>query len=169
MAIESIDKLTFTIKQAAERTGTTEDTLRYYEKIKLLPRAERKENGHRVYYKEDLDTIRLVNCLKKTGMPLDEMRPFLKVSVDTDPGEYPELVEKMVRHRADIVEQIASLQQVVDFIDLKLKQGKYRAVDCEVESAQGSGTDGKKSASQSKTLSTAELRYFSPSPSESRY
>jgi DNA-binding transcriptional MerR regulator len=167
MAIESLDKLTFTIKQVAEVTGITEDTIRYYEKISLLPRAERRENGHRVYRKEDLDTIRLVNCLKKTGMPLDEMRPFLKVSIDADPGEYPELVEQMVQHRANIVEQIASLQQVVDFIDLKLAQGKYRSSDCEVESGNGNRADGKKGATQSKPLSTAELRYFSAAPSES--
>ncbi|MBW4838767.1 MAG: MerR family transcriptional regulator [Paenibacillaceae bacterium] len=167
MAIESMDRLTFTIKQVAERTDITEDTIRYYEKIALLPRAKRKENGHRVYHQEDLDTIRLVNCLKKTGMPLEQMRPFLKVSIDADMGDYPELVEKMVQHRADIVEQIASLQQVVDFIDLKLAQGKYRSSDCEVERGNGNRADGKKGAAQSKPLSKAELRYFSAAPSES--
>ncbi|MDU2240678.1 MAG: MerR family transcriptional regulator [Paenibacillus sp.] len=169
MAKQSVEGPTFTIKQAADLTGITEDTIRYYEKIALLPRAERKENGHRVYRQEDLDTIKLVNCLKKTGMPLDEMRPFLKVSADADPGEYPELVEQMEQHRANIVEQIASLQQVVEFIDLKLKQGKYRVVDCEAEGVSGSFSDGKKAASPAKPLSTSEMRYFSASPSESRY
>lgn len=168
-SIQSIDGPTFTIKQAAELTGITEDTIRYYEKIALLPRAERKENGHRVYRKEALETIKLVNCLKKTGMPLEEMRPFLKVSADADPGEYPELVEQMVQHRAHIVEQIASLQQVVDFIDLKLKQGRYRAMDCEVEGSQGFRSNGTKGKSPAKPVSPAERRYFSASPSESRY
>ncbi|MCK8486745.1 MerR family transcriptional regulator [Paenibacillus sp. MBLB2552] len=167
MAIESMDKRTFSIKQVAERTGITVDTLRYYEKIALLPRAKRKENGHRVYHQEDLDTIRLVNCLKKTGMPLEEMRPFLKVSIDADMGDYPELVEKMVQHRADIVEQIASLQQVVDFIDLKLAQGKYRPSDCEVEGVYRSRSDGRKGVPAPAPFSTAELRYFSAAPSES--
>lgn len=169
MATQSIKPDNFTIKQAAELTGITEDTIRYYEKIALLPRAKRKENGHRVYRKEDLDTIRLVNCLKKTGMPLDEMRPFLKVSSDADPADYPELVEQMVQHRANIVEQIASLQQVVDFIDLKLQQGKYRATDCEIEGVKSSRTDSGMGGSSAKPMSPAELRYFSASPSESRY
>lgn len=60
----------FTIKQTAGQTGITEDTIRYYEKIGLLPRAERKDNGHRIYRQEDINTIRLIACLKKTGMLL---------------------------------------------------------------------------------------------------
>lgn len=58
MAAQSISQDSFTIKQVAGLTGISEDTIRYYEKIALLPRAERKENGHRIYHKEDLDTIR---------------------------------------------------------------------------------------------------------------
>lgn len=166
MAAQSISQDSFTIKQVAGLTGISEDTIRYYEKIALLPRAERKENGHRIYHKEDLDTIRLISCLQKTGMPLDEMRPFLKVSADANAEDYPELVEKMIRHRASIVEQIASLQQVVDFIDLKLKQGKYQPEECETE---GTPADRAKDATPGKPISTAELRYFSASPSESRY
>ncbi|GAE08030.1 transcriptional activator, MerR family [Paenibacillus sp. JCM 10914] len=102
----------YTIKQTAEQTGITEDTIRYYEKIALLPRAERKDNGHRIYRQADIHTIRLVACLKKTGMRLEEMRPFLAVSTDTDPAEYPELVELLRSHRSNMVSQIASLQQV---------------------------------------------------------
>ncbi|MDF2836882.1 MAG: MerR family transcriptional regulator [Paenibacillus sp.] len=59
-------------------------------------------------------------------MPLEEMRPFMAVSVDADPAEYPELVERLRNHRENIVSQIASLQQVVDFIDAKLEDGRIR-------------------------------------------
>ncbi|WP_372630333.1 MerR family transcriptional regulator [Cohnella sp.] len=145
---------TFTIKQTAAQTGISEDTIRYYEKIALLPRANRKDNGHRVYREEDVNTIRLISCLKKTGMPLEEMRPFLAVSVDADPAEYPELAERLRSHRETIVSQIASLQQVVDFIDMKLKEGKYRG-DCSNESKDG--------ALRKEAVSPVELSYFSVS------
>ncbi|QJD85666.1 MerR family transcriptional regulator [Cohnella herbarum] len=123
------EELTFTIKQIAMQIGISEDTIRYYEKIALLRRADRKDNGHRVYRQEDIDTIRLLSCLKKTGMPLGEMRPFLAVSADADPAEYPELVGHLRNHRENIIAQIASLQQVVDFIDMKLEVGRIRK-DC---------------------------------------
>ncbi|OML67151.1 MerR family transcriptional regulator, partial [Salmonella enterica subsp. enterica serovar Enteritidis] len=39
----------YSIKQASKKTGLTEDAIRYYEKIGLLPYAKRKRNGHRIY------------------------------------------------------------------------------------------------------------------------
>lgn len=152
---------TFTIKQTADTIGISEDTIRYYEKIALLPRADRKDNGHRVYRQEDINTIRLISCLKKTGMPLEEMRPFLAVSADADPAEYPELVELLRHHRENIVSQIASLQQVVDFIDMKLEEGRYRR-DCSDERP-GGGSEKKAGESKLNPVSPAEMGYFSAS------
>ncbi|THF83407.1 MerR family transcriptional regulator [Cohnella fermenti] len=149
---------TFTIKQTAKQTGVSEDTLRYYEKIALMPRADRKDNGHRVYRQEDIERIRLLACLKKTGMPLEEMRPFLEVSVDADPAEFPELVEQLRSHRENIVSQIASLQQVVDFIDMKLEEGKYRR-NCSDERQDGAAESMMEEPAH-KSLSPAERSYF---------
>nr|WP_145160046.1 MerR family transcriptional regulator [Paenibacillus terrae] len=114
---------TFTIKQTAELTGLSEDTIRYYEKIKLLPPPDRKDNGHRVYRRKDIHTIKLISCLKKTGISLEAMRPFLKASGNPDPAEYIELTQTLKSHRKQIVEQISSLQQLVDFIDVRLEDG----------------------------------------------
>lgn len=113
----------FSIKQTAEQTGIPEDTIRYYEKISLLPRAERKENGHRVYREKDIETLKLIGFMKKTGIPLEKMKPFLQVPADWSPDNYPELVDFMIRHRKNIVQQIHFLQQVVSFIDQKLEHG----------------------------------------------
>lgn len=151
----------FTIKQTAKQTGITEDTIRYYEKIALLPRAQRKDNGHRVYRQEDISTIRLIACLKKTGMPLEEIRPFLAVSADTDPAEYPELVELLRSHRENIVSQITSLQQVVDFIDMKLEEGRYRQ-DCTDEGVDGV-PEKMLGEPKPKPVTPSEMRYFSVS------
>ncbi len=151
------ERPTYTIKQAADQLGITPDTIRYYEKIALLPRANRKDNGHRVYRQEDVDALRLISCLKKTGMPLEEMRPFMAVTADADPADDPKLVERVKSHRANIVSQIASLQQVVDFIDMKIAEGKYRR-DCSDDSRE----DLTESSAQ-KAPSPAEMSYFTGS------
>ncbi|AWB46666.1 MerR family transcriptional regulator [Paenibacillus sp. CAA11] len=150
---------TFTIKQAAKQTGISEDTIRYYERIALLPRAKRRDNGHRVYRQEDIDTIQLISCLKKTAMPLEEMRPFLAVSADADPADYPDLVELLRSHRETIVSQIASLQQVVDFIDVKLEEGRYRR-DCTDENQDGV-SENMMIEPKSKPVSAVQMNYFS--------
>jgi DNA-binding transcriptional MerR regulator len=111
----------YTIREAAREAGLTEDTIRYYEKIGLLPRAVRKPNTHRVYGEGDIRTMKLLVCLRKTGMPLEEMKPFLRVALEPHlPAEYPELYERMMIHRHSIEKQIADLQQVLELIDLKL-------------------------------------------------
>ncbi|UJF32538.1 MerR family transcriptional regulator [Paenibacillus hexagrammi] len=115
--------MTFTIKETAIQTGLSEDTIRYYEKIGLLPRAERKQNKHRVYHAEDIETMRIVTCLKKTGMSLDSMKPILQLSQDGNLGEYSELTPLLQEHKKKIEQQISSLQQIVDFIDGQLKAG----------------------------------------------
>ncbi|OMF86812.1 MerR family transcriptional regulator [Paenibacillus sp. FSL R7-0273] len=124
----------YSIKQTAELTGITEDTIRYYEKIGLLPRAQRKGNTHRIYSSADVERMKLIGCLKKTGMPLDDMRPYLNLTPDTALTEYPELYEQLQTHKQNILEQIASLQQIVDFIDNKVTGSGFgtRNQDCKL-------------------------------------
>ncbi|MEK3889879.1 MerR family transcriptional regulator [Bacillus sp. FSL K6-3431] len=75
---------TFTIKEMSQISGLSEDTIRYYEKIRLLPQAKRKDNGHRYYGLTDKDIMLLITCLKKTGMTLDEIKPFLSLPYDVN-------------------------------------------------------------------------------------
>ncbi|WP_052098717.1 MerR family transcriptional regulator [Paenibacillus stellifer] len=110
---------TYPIRTAAEMTGLSEDTIRYYEKIGLLPHALRRENRHRVYDQGDIERMNLITCLKKTGMSLDEMRPFLDRPRE-ELADTPELFDALQRHRENILNQMASLQQIVDFIDQAL-------------------------------------------------
>jgi MerR family copper efflux transcriptional regulator len=114
----------FSIKQTSEQTGLIEDTIRYYEKIALLPRAKRKANGHRVYHSDDIQTMKLIHCLKKTGMSLDDMKPYLHLSYDDDLAEFPELYRMLQDHKKNIDNQIVELQIILDFINLKLNSGK---------------------------------------------
>ncbi|MCG7384961.1 MerR family transcriptional regulator [Paenibacillus sp. ACRRY] len=122
----------YSIKETAEKAGLTEDTIRYYEKIQLLPRADRKANKHRVYRQEDIRTMKLISCLKKTGMSLEDMKPYLHMSMDSNLDEFPEEREMLVSHRMKIEAQIASLQQVVDFIDEKLEKRSMFPDECPI-------------------------------------
>jgi len=135
----------YTIKQTSELTGLPEDTIRYYEKIGLLPRAKRRANSHRIYAESDVETMKLILCLKKTGMPLDEMKPYLDMSRTGDLSETPEAFERIRQYRANVLEQISSLQTIVDFIDLKLAQGTLmNKQDCSADPQEGPGLPAKR-------------------------
>jgi DNA-binding transcriptional MerR regulator len=119
-----------TIKNASQLTGLSEDTLRYYEKVGLLPRVQRMDNGRRIYSQEDLYKLQLINCLKKTGMPLEEMKPYLDMPPDAKMDDLPELYELMMSHRERVQKQMQDLQTVLDFIDAKLEEGLLPDRNC---------------------------------------
>lgn len=68
----------FSIQQVAETTGLSAHTLRYYEKIGLLPNPARKKGGTRQYTQSDVDFMQFLNSLKKTGMTLPDITEFVK-------------------------------------------------------------------------------------------
>ncbi|KRE56743.1 MerR family transcriptional regulator [Paenibacillus sp. Soil750] len=122
----------FSIKEAAEQSALSEDTIRYYEKIGLLPQADRKKNRHRIYHPEDLQVMQLITCLKKTGMSLDEMKPFLGLTYESDLTEHSDLQVKLQQHRENIQHQINSLQMIIDVIDAKMTSGNMMPEACEL-------------------------------------
>lgn len=62
-----------TISEVSAKYGLSADTLRYYEKIGLLPRVARKANGVRDYQQEDCQMIEFVKCLRSAGMPVEAL------------------------------------------------------------------------------------------------
>ncbi|MFJ8353268.1 MerR family transcriptional regulator [Bacillus paramycoides] len=71
----------FTISDVAKKTGLSPDTIRYYEKISLLPPAKRNENNNRQYVQLDIDRILFINHLKRTQMPLNKIQEYMKFSL----------------------------------------------------------------------------------------
>jgi DNA-binding transcriptional MerR regulator len=65
-----------TIAEAAERTGLTRDTLRYYERDGLMLGVSRAGSGHRRYSEHDLGWIELITKLRATGMPIRDVRRY---------------------------------------------------------------------------------------------
>jgi len=111
----------YSIKQASKKTGLTEDAIRYYEKIGLLPYAKRKRNGHRIYDEEDIELMELIICLKKTGMSLNEMKNILQYPVKYKLSSVPELKRTLLEYKEKVMNQIHDLQRIVEFIDSKLE------------------------------------------------
>ena len=75
---ETKTPLHFTLQEVVQRSGLSEHTLRYYERIGLLASVKRdRSSGHRRYSAEDVQTIEALACLRATGMSIDGMRTYL--------------------------------------------------------------------------------------------
>lgn len=73
----------YTIGQVAKLTGLSISTIRYYDKEGLLNGINRK-SGIRSFNDKDLNTIRVIECLKNSGMLIKEIRDFMKLCEEGD-------------------------------------------------------------------------------------
>lgn len=109
----------YSIKEAAERSGITAHTIRYYEKEGLLPFVERKPSGVRVFSDRDLAWLSLITCLKNTGMPIKGIREFVNWYMEGDVS-LAQRLEMFEAHKKNVEEQIAQLQKYLEKIDYKV-------------------------------------------------
>ncbi len=108
----------YTIKQAAELTNLTPVTLRYYDKQGLLPFMERKESGYRIFSDGDIAMLRVIECLKKSGMSIKDIRQFSEWVLMGD-DSLQERYEMFLERKKAVEAQMAELQKTMDFINHK--------------------------------------------------
>ena len=121
----------YTIQEVCQKTGLSAHTLRYYEKEGLLTDIQRSKGGFRQYSDEDLERLGLICCLKNTGMPLQEIGRFIRLTHEGD-CTLEERVQLLRDHRAKIMERMDEMQQYLDKITWKVsffseKLESYRA------------------------------------------
>ncbi len=108
----------YTIKDAAKIMNVPTSTIRYYDKEGLLPFMERMESGYRVFSEEDLAMLRTIDCLKKTGMPIKEIRQFIDWSQQGD-ASLAERYEMFLERKKVVEAQIADLQSTLEIVNFK--------------------------------------------------
>jgi DNA-binding transcriptional MerR regulator len=109
-----------TIAEAAERTGVSAHTLRYYERIGALREPpERAPSGHRRYTERDLSWITLLTCLRATGMPIATMLRYTDLA-RRGTATATERKGLLKSHRAEVMERIEQLRRHLELIDHKI-------------------------------------------------
>ena len=74
--------MSYTIAQLSEKFDVNASTLRYYEEIGILSNVERTESGHRVYSEDHVGKLEAINCFKKAGMSISEIKDFFEYEKD---------------------------------------------------------------------------------------
>jgi DNA-binding transcriptional MerR regulator len=108
----------YAIAQAAERSGLSIDTLRYYERIGLVDPPARDSGGRRAYSDDDLSWLEFLTKLRTTGMPIRMMREYAQLK--DVPGAALRRRQMLVDHRKDVLERIAELQTSLDALNIKI-------------------------------------------------
>ena len=109
--------MSYTISEAAQKTGLPPSTIRYYDKEGLLPNIKRK-NGIRVFEDMDLRLMGLLTCLKNTGMPIKRIREYVELTSKGD-DTLQERYEIIKAQRQFVLDQIEQLQYYLEELDFK--------------------------------------------------
>jgi DNA-binding transcriptional MerR regulator len=121
------------IRDVSEQTGLTIDTLRWYEKEGLIPLVQRSPDGRRRYPPAAVRFIRLVQALRRTGMPVADVREFVQLGGGTL-DVHPVRLGLLERQTAAIEQRLAELAE--DLAVVRAKAADYRrlialGLDCE--------------------------------------
>ena len=108
----------YTIGDAAAKLGMPASTIRFYEKNGLIPNQQRSSDGRRLFDEDDLEWMRFVERLKVSGMPIKEIREYIRLYMEGD-STIEERRRIVYERRAAIDKQLEELQLARDFIEYK--------------------------------------------------
>ncbi|WP_054941144.1 MerR family transcriptional regulator [Paenibacillus ihuae] len=109
----------YSINEVATICDVTAHTLRFYDKEGLLPFVGRNGAGNRIFSDGDLVLIKVICCLKNTGMPIKDIKKYIELIMEGDTTKETRR-SIMIEHRKEVLRQIDELKKNLNIIDLKV-------------------------------------------------
>ena len=107
----------YSIGQVAEMFGLPISTLRYYDKQGLFPNMERV-SGIRKFSEAEIEALRVIECLKKTGMEIKDIRQFMDWCVE-GPSTYPQRKALFEEQRSHMEAELEQMNRTLDMLKFK--------------------------------------------------
>ena len=107
----------FTIGQVSEMFDLPVSTLRYYDKEGLFPELNRT-SGIRQFTEKEIETLRVIECLKKTGMEIKDIKECM-MWCQQGPATYGKRKEMFAKQKETVEAEIEHLKKVLDMINFK--------------------------------------------------
>jgi DNA-binding transcriptional MerR regulator len=109
---------TYSISEVAKELNLTVYTLRYYDNEGLMPFVERTPSGTRLFKESDIGALKVIECLKATGMPIKEIKHFIDWCSDGD-STLQQRYDMFIERKAIVEAQIEELKKTMEIIEHK--------------------------------------------------
>lgn len=111
-----------TIKEVSEKFNISQDTLRYYERVGMIPPVTRTPGGIRDYQESDLGWVELAICMRSAGLPVEALIEYVKLTQEGDKTIEARL-QLLSEQRESLIEQQKKINDTLKRLDYKI--GRY--------------------------------------------
>ena len=118
----------YSINEVAAICEVTAHTLRFYDKEGLMPFVGRNGAGNRIFSEGDLLLVKVICCLKNSGMPIKEIRTYIELVMEGDSTRDTRR-GMMIAHRKEVLRQMEELKKSLNIIDLKVAMYETHNMD----------------------------------------
>ena len=110
-----------TIKEVSEKYNISQDTLRYYERIGMIPEISRTPGGIRNYQESDLGWVELAICMRSAGLPIEALIEYVKLYQQGD-ATFAARLQLLQEQRENLEEQKAQLEKAINKLNYKISR-----------------------------------------------
>ena len=110
-----------TIKEVCEKYGITPDTLRYYERVGVIPTVARTKGGIRDYSEEDIRWVENAICMRSAGLPVEMLIEYVRLFREGD-STFLARRDLLAEAREEIAAQLAKYQATMDRLNYKISR-----------------------------------------------
>ena len=110
-----------TIAEVAKKYDISADTLRYYERIGLLPAVRRNKSGIRDYSETDCSWVEFIKCMRGAGLPIEVLIEYISLYQMGD-STVEARKELLIEERNNLVERIEEMQKTLERLNYKIEK-----------------------------------------------
>ena len=110
-----------TIKEVSEKYNITQDTLRYYERVGMIPSVTRTTGGIRDYQETDIGWVEMAICMRSAGLPVEAMIEYVRLYQEGD-ATIPARLQLLVDQREVLLEQRRQIESTLERLNYKISR-----------------------------------------------
>ncbi len=108
-----------TITEVSRKYGLSADTLRYYERVGLIPKVNRNRSGVRNYTQEDCNWVEFIKCMRGAGLPIEVLIDYVEMFQQGD-STVNARKELLIDQRKALAEKIEEMKKTLARLDYKI-------------------------------------------------
>ena len=110
-----------TIKEVSEKYDISQDTLRYYERVGMIPPVTRTASGIRDYQEDDIGWVEIAKCMRSAGLPVETMIEYVKLTQEGD-TTIPARLQLLTEQKETLLEQRAKIDETLERLNYKISR-----------------------------------------------